>query len=187
MDEREQILIVRAQQRDVRAFEILVDTYNRSLLGMVCNMVGNMEDAQDVYQDALVSAYKALPKFKLKSEFSTWLYRIVVNKALNFRRRARSRPEQSELDSLPLTLSHTRTPEREFLEAEFQQQVLKALDLLSRHERTAWTLCHHRELKIREAAGLMGCSEGAIKSYLFRARKKLSKKLQPYLQEDTNG
>lgn len=187
MDEREQILIVRAKQRDPRAFEILVGSYSRTLLGLVFNMLGNMDDAQDVYQEALLSAYKALPKFTLKSEFSTWLYRIVVNKALNFRRRARSRPEQSDNDALPVALTHTRTPEREFLETEFQQQVLRALDALSRHERTAWTLCHDRELKIREAAAMMQCSEGAIKSYMFRARKKLKQNLKSYLQEDTNG
>jgi RNA polymerase sigma-70 factor (ECF subfamily) len=147
-------------------------------------MVGNVEDAQDIYQESLVAAYVALPRFRLKSEFSTWLYRIVVNKSVNFRRTTANWSSHASEEQAGRILYHTRTPERKFLDSELKDQVGTALDTLSRHKRMAWTLCHHRDLKIRQAADWMQCSSGAVKSYLFRAREKLKKSLKAYLQED---
>ena len=87
MDEAERDLIRRAQGGDGWAFEQLVCPYDRPVLAMARDMVGDLADAQDVYQEALLAAYRGLRKFRMDSSFSTWLYRITVNHALRFRHR----------------------------------------------------------------------------------------------------
>ncbi len=86
MDEAERDWIRRAQQGDGWAFEQLVSRYDRPILALARDMVGNVPDAQDVYQEALLAAFRGLSRFRMDSEFSTWLYRIAVNKAIRFRR-----------------------------------------------------------------------------------------------------
>jgi RNA polymerase sigma-70 factor (ECF subfamily) len=85
MDEAEREQIRRAQYGDGWAFEQLVRRYDRPILALARDMVGNVPDAQDVYQEALLAAFQGLPRFRLDSDFSTWLYRIAVRKALRFR------------------------------------------------------------------------------------------------------
>ena len=87
MADNEDKLIHQAQHGDARAFERLIAPYDRRLLNLAYDMVGNTEEAQDIFQEALLSAFKTLPRFQGRSSFFTWLYRIVINKALNFRQR----------------------------------------------------------------------------------------------------
>ena len=97
MDEVERDWIRRAQQGDGWAFEQLVSRYDRPTLALARDMVGNIPDAQDVYQEALLAAFQGLPRFRMDSVFSTWLYRIAVNKAMM---------ELSPQESMALSLSH---------------------------------------------------------------------------------
>ena len=181
MDDEQRTLILRAQQGDQWAFEKLISHYDRRVLNMARDMVGNAEDAQDIYQEALMAAYRGLPKFRMESDFSTWLYRIAVNKALKFRRR---RGAVVDLEALPADFQRDdATPEKHTLEREFHRQLQQALEALSKKERMAFALCHQQGLKIAEAAALMDCSTGAVKSYLFRGREKVKRSLGKYLDE----
>ncbi len=182
METDEKQLILDAKTGNPRAFEILVERYDRQILSLAYDILGNVEDAQDVCQESLLSAYRAIEEFRMESAFSTWVYRIVVNKALNYKRR------KSRLDSasnkvkieLARPAAQERSPEQNLLDAELQGEIRMALDTLSTQERMAFVLCHHKGFKMRETADLMACTEGSIKSYLFRAREKLKKRLTAY-------
>jgi len=185
MDCDERTLIRDAQRGDTRAFEALVRRYDRRVLGLAYEMTGNAEDAQDVYQEALIAAYRALPGFRMKSDFFTWLYRIAVNQALKFRRRYATAygPAQlmSDGEHGEVAAAET-TPEDLALNRELQAQIGDAMETLSAQERMAFVLCHHQGVKIRQAADLMSCSTGSVKTYLFRARKKMRVRLRKYLE-----
>ncbi len=175
----ERTLLLSAREGDHRAFAALVAGCDRRILSLAFDMTGNTEDAQDVYQEALVAAYRALPKFRMDSEFSTWLYRIALNQALRYRSRRGRRPPPEEWWP-----EHTDRPSPEdlALRGEFRHQLHQALGELSPQERLAFVLCHHQGHKIEEAAVLMECSTGSVKSYLFRGREKLRHQLGEYLE-----
>ena len=190
MTEREKELLHKAQQGDNFAFEQLVSSYDKQVLSLAYSMVGNADDAQDVYQEALISVYKALPKFRMQSDFFTWIYRITVNKAINFKRKryryqikslTKSEPDNfgSDYDA---RISVSETPEEISVKKELKDAIEEAVMLLSSKERMAFVLCHQQGYKIREAAELMDCSLGTVKSYLFRAREKLKVHLKSYME-----
>ncbi|MBI2952463.1 sigma-70 family RNA polymerase sigma factor [bacterium] len=186
MDDDERALILKAQKGDQRAFECLVSRYDRRVLGLACDMVGHPEDAQDVFQETFLAAYRALPGFRMDSDFFTWLYRIAVNKALTFRR-SRVRRIAASADGNPADPSlraenGAATPEELVLQAELRRQIESALEGLSAQERMAFVLCHKQGFKIRQTALFMSCSEGAVKSYLFRAREKMKSVLCKYTE-----
>lgn len=190
MNDKERNLILRAQNGDHFAFEQLVTNYDRQVLNLAYSMVGNVDDAQDVYQEALISAYRSLPQFKMKSNFFTWLYRIAVNKAINFKRNKMRYPLESitfeNSDSFDyeqsLRTAQNDNPEAGVLNNELKEIIENALINLSSQERMAFVLCHQQGYKIKEASELMECSIGTVKSYLFRAREKLKLKLKKYME-----
>ena len=190
MNDKERNLILSAQNGDHFAFEQLVSNYDRQVLKLAYSMVGNVDDAQDVYQEALISAYRSLPKFKMKSNFFTWLYRIAVNKAINFNRQKMRHPLESitfeNSDSLgyeqSLRTTPNENPEASVVNNELKEIIEEAVANISSRERMAFVLCHQQGYKLKEASKLMECSIGAVKSYLFRAREKLKVKLKKYME-----
>ena len=182
MDQPERELIHRARQGDGWAFEQLVSRYDHLILGLARDMVGDLADAQDVHQEALLAAYRGLSGFRQDSEFSTWLYRIAVNQALRFRRRRQRRRETDEESASESAPPAQERPDGHVLQAELARQLDRAMDGLSGQERAAFALCHRQGLRIDRAAELMECSPGSVKSYLFRGRYKVKKALEPYLE-----
>lgn len=190
MKDKEIELIRKAQNGDGFAFEQLVSGYDRKVLSLAYSIVGNPDDAQDIYQEALIAAYRALPKFRLQSDFFTWLYRIAVNKALNFKRKKLKYQiesiTRSDSDSYApdhdLRISLSDTPEEVTVRKELKYLIEEAVLLLSPRERMAFVLCHQEGYKLREAAELMDCSLGTVKSYLFRSREKLKVVLKSYME-----
>jgi len=190
MENKEKALILRAQNGDHYAFELLVSNYDRQVLNLAYSIVGNIEDAQDIYQEALISAYKALPKFRFKSNFFTWIYRIAVNKSITFKRKklklntvsiSQDNENTVSVDQ-DIRISHTDTPEESSLQSEMRDEIENAILNLSVKERMAFVLCHQQGHKIREAAELMDCTLGTVKSYLFRGREKLKLQLKTYME-----
>jgi RNA polymerase sigma-70 factor (ECF subfamily) len=178
METTENTLIQMAQQGDRLAFERLVISYDRRLPRLAIDMVGNVDEAQDILQDALLSAYKSLPKFRHTSSFFTWLYRIVINGALKHQQKRRRLQPFGDHDA-PRAPDRD-NPEKQMLNKELQTAISLALGTLSKQERMAFILFQHQGESMRQAAEGMGCSQGAIKSYLFRARQNLKILLNPY-------
>jgi len=182
MEDAERKLILRARQGEARAFELLVRRCDRQILALVLDMVGDAEDAQDVFQEALLAAYRGLPRFRIESDFSTWLYRIAVNRTLKFRRRRQRRAAATAGRDPEEIAAPAGGPEQDVLDAELQSQLARALERLSGRERAAFVLCHRQGFRIDQAAEMMACSGGSVKSYLFRGREKVKRFLQPYLE-----
>jgi RNA polymerase sigma-70 factor (ECF subfamily) len=177
--------VQRAQQGDVKAFDRLVAEYQGRIYALLYHMTSNREDAEDLVQEVFVKAYKALPKFRGQSSFYTWVYRIAVNRAINFvktrkRRRGLSLDDVDlaiERDPALVELSGNETPLRQMKLAEMQEKLNEALQTLSENHRTVVVLHDIQGLPHQEIGELLGCSTGTVRSRLFYARQQLQAQL----------
>ncbi len=185
MDER--ALIRRAQRGDRAAFDDLVRLYDRKVLGLAMRVVRSQEDARDLYQESFLKVYRALPRFRFESSFSTWLYRIVMNTCMDYLRRRKSRkelpaPEPAEGgEEFFHTVAETRpefSPERVMQSRQIQQRIHAALEGLNPRERMVFELRHYQGLKLRAIGELCDTSEETVKNCLFRATRKLRVRLE---------
>ena len=184
LKETEEELVKSAQGGNIAAFERLVRLLERQMLAVAAGFAHTPDDANDIFQDAMLAAYRALPEFKLESKFSTWLHRIVVNTALSHRRKLKR--TWQKMTAVETEYQHTEqyldgsTPESSLIDEELNQQINASLNRLTDSERMAFVLCHQQGFKLREAAEIMDCSENSIKVVLFRARNKLKTHLAEY-------
>jgi len=188
LQETEEELIRAVKGGNIAAFERLVRPVERQMLALAAGISQNPEEANDIFQDAMVSAFKAMASFKMDSKFSTWLHRIVVNTSLSYRRKMKriwqqttELHEEEDYDEQHCTNAYL--PEETMLSSELNTQLNTALATLTARERIAFVLCHQQEFKIRETAVVMECNENTVKAYLFRARNKLKKQLDPYYRQ----
>lgn len=178
--------LIRAGQRgDEQAVEALFRRYQRPLFQTALRVLGNAEDAEDALQDGLLSAYRNLRRFEGRSQFSTWLTRIVINAALMRRRSAKARPavsldETPREDELPATerfADNGPTPEQVFANTEIREMISENLDELSPLLRTAFVLREVQGYSTGEAAKKLGVTENTLKARLWRARHQLAERL----------
>jgi RNA polymerase sigma-70 factor, ECF subfamily len=178
--------LIRAGQRgDHQAVETLFRRYQRPLFQTALRVLGNTEDAEDALQDGLLSAYRNLKRFEGRSQFSTWLTRIVINAALMRRRSAKARPaisldEPAREDELPAAerfADDGLTPEQVFANTEIREMLSENLDELSPLLRTAFVLREVQGYSTGEAAKKLGVTENTLKARLWRARHQLAERL----------
>ena len=192
--EVDQQLVLRAQQGDKRAFELLVAKYQRKLGRLLSRLVRDPAEVEDVTQEAFIKAYRALPSFRGDSAFYTWLYRIAINTAKNYlvamRRRAPTSTgfdnEDAESFEDAEQLRDTATPEAELLGKQIAATVNRAMEQLPEDLRTAITLREIEGLSYEEIAGVMNCPIGTVRSRIFRARESIAAELRPLLGTDEN-
>lgn len=180
-------LVTRAQKGDKRAFELLVRKYQYKIVQMVGRMVGEA-DAQDVAQETLIKAYRALPGFRGQSAFYTWLYRIGINTAKNHLVSRARRPSNQDIDVADAELyGHTEhlsdmaTPEAMLLSEEIKQEVVEAIQKLPIDLRQAITLRELEGLSYEEIALAMDCPIGTVRSRIFRAREAIDLVVRPLM------
>jgi RNA polymerase sigma-70 factor, ECF subfamily len=177
----EQHLIREAQAGNRSAFRCLVERHMRQAYNVAYGFVQDHEGAHDVVQDALVRTYHALPGFRGDAEFSTWLHRIVTNVALNHIRSRSSRTRREV--RVGEVAEPGATQDHEIHAQQVRDHLQAALHTLPDLQRTVVTLRHIDGLSTREVSMILKCSEGTVKTHLFRGLKKLRQRLQ-YLQED---
>lgn len=189
MNADEKAVIKEAQRGNIMAFETLVKTYDRQVLQLAYSMVNNAQDAEDIYQEIFVKVFKSLSQFKFKSEFSTWLFRVVVNYCINFRKKRERRQTislENEMTGSESQMAFVKeaatTPERDVLNTELNQEIEQALEKLSEKQKTVFILRHYHGHKLKEISKIMVCSEGTVKNYLFRAHQKMQQLLYSYSQ-----
>lgn len=191
MEALERDLIESAQQGNAAAFEQLISPLEKQMLSTAASLASSPDDGEDIYQDAMINAFKALPGFRMESRFNTWLYRILLNTAMGNRRKLKNRlsrfifndktqTEENASQSAFESYGHENNPEAVLLNAQLSSAINRALASLSDKERIAFVLCHQQELKMKEAARVMECSDGTVKSYLFRAREKMRTQLKAF-------
>ncbi len=181
-------LVARARQGDTDAFGVLVRRYFDRVFGLVVNMLGRREDAEDVAQTVFIRAYRALNRFRGDATFSTWLYRIAVNTASSALARRR-RSEEVSLDDdngdgqRSSILSHLEAPQsplRDVIRHELQAQLNAALQRLSESHRIVVVLHDIEGLQHDEIARILGVPVGTVRSRLFYARQQLQKELSEF-------
>ena len=180
-------LVQRWQAGDLSAFEILVSRHERRVFRLLVRMLGSREEAEDAAQDAFLSLYRHGQRFRGEARFSTFVYRVAANAALNRRRslgRARARTEelrvrQSAGDHLPAS---PRDPRESAEGAEVQAQVQAALLSLPEDLRVAVVLYDIEGQSYRDIAATLEIPEGTVKSRIHRARSALRSLLSAYVQ-----
>ncbi len=179
----EAALIRAAQRGDQRAFEQLVRIYDRQVLRLAMNLLRSTEDAYDVYQEAFLRVYKNLHLFRFDCSFHTWLYRIVTNLCLDYLRKRKVRREEStvvdteegmrdRMDVVPEDRA-AGNPQRHLLNRELGQRIETVLGQLTAKERMVFELRHYQGLRLRRIGEIVGTTEEAAKTCLFRATQKM--------------
>jgi len=184
------VLVRRVQNGDYSAFDALVQRYQERIYATVYHMTSNHEDANDLTQETFIKAYKALGSFKGDSSFFTWVYRIAVNKTINFLKTRKNKIHLS-LNDLDFNAEHhpeivafvsDKTPRRDIGLSELQEKLNEAMQRLSDVHRLVVTLHDVQGLSHEEISKIMDCNTGTVRSRLFYARQQLQGYLSDYLK-----
>jgi len=186
----EPLLIDRARGGDVDAYDELIRRHQERIYGTVYHMTSNHEDANDLTQETFIKAFQALKSFKGGSSFYTWIYRIAVNKTINFLKQRKNRQAMSlndldfnaENDPDLVALISDKTPRRDAGLAELQEKLNEAMGKLSDVHRLVVTLHDIQGVPHEEIAQIMDCNVGTVRSRLFYARQQLQGHLSDYLK-----
>jgi RNA polymerase sigma-70 factor, ECF subfamily len=178
-DERH--LIGQAREGNQQAFRQLVECHMKQAYNLAYGFVGSHEEAEDIAQEAFVRVHRSLGSFRGESSFATWLHRIVVNLALNQTRRKQRMTWLCHAEVEPYAgdggaTDHERLETRTHLE--------RAIHELPTLQRAVVILRHLEGMPTQQVSGILRCSEGTVKTHLFRAMKKLRKRLA-YLNVET--
>ncbi|MGZ8162889.1 MAG: RNA polymerase sigma factor RpoE [Methylobacter sp.] len=181
-------LVLRVQQGDKSAYDLLVIKYQHKIIQLVNRYVKDPSEAQDVAQEAFIKAYRALGNFRGDSAFYTWLYRIAINTAKNYlvSRTRRSSDyqvdiqEAEQIENAP-QLQGMESPERLLLNQEIVETIKTAIDKLPEEMRIAIMLREFEGMSYEEIAQAMDCPVGTVRSRIFRAREAIDNKLNPLL------
>ena len=183
-------LVQRAKSGDLSAFDSLIIRYRQRLYSVIFNMTMNAEDAADLTQESFVKAFRSLAKFREKSSFYTWLYRIGVNLTLTHLKKRKIRQffsfDQASEDGgiskdLEAFSSTSNTSVKKALNNELHEKLNEALSRLSDKHRTIVVLFEIDGLGHKEIASIMKCTEGTVRSRLFYAKQQLQSYLSDYI------
>ena len=191
-EDEELQLVERAQAGDQEAFQELVERYQRKVYSICYGMLKNKSDSLDVSQEVFIKVFRYLDKFNHKSSFYTWLYRITVNKCIDFIRK-RSRTTEVEYDDairrtgdvsgdeniLPSKMGLH--PDRVYGRKELREKMLEALETLSDKHRTILILREVEGLTYEEMAEVLNISKGTVMSRLYHARRYFQDAIKEYL------
>ena len=189
--EDEHLLVTAAKSGDTKAFEELVNRYEKKIFRLTMNITRNTEDAEDSMQDAFMKAYSHLKTFEEGSRFYTWLVRIAANEALM--RLRKRRPNQFSLDEpiegdeelIPRDIEDWGpSPEQRYAQSEMRTILNSVIDDLPPDFRVVFVLRDVEGLSTEETASTLGISVAAVKSRLLRARLRLRQKLDRYFRRD---
>jgi RNA polymerase sigma-70 factor, ECF subfamily len=178
------ILVREAQRGNRAAFEELVRHYDQAVLRLAIHLTGSEHEAQDIYQEAFLKAYKSVGNFRFECSFYTWIYRIVTNLCLDHLRKRQVRKEDAPvatdqageqydvLEQVPDGRAGA-NPERDLMRRELGKRISRALEKLTPRERMVFELKHYHGLKLRTVGEVLNTTEETAKNTLFRATQKL--------------
>ncbi len=175
--DEEALWIQKSRLGDPEAFAALVTRYQRRIYALIQRMVQSPTDAEDLAQEVFIQAYQRLGQYRNEARFTTWLYRIAINRCLNWRQRQHRLEAAFEQWSREQDLTSQGGHVAE--ENELNQQVRGAIARLHPKQRAAIVLTLYENLNHAEAAKVLGCSETTISWRVFAARRKLKRWLKP--------
>jgi len=183
-------LIARVQKGEIAAFSLIVKKYRERLFSIIYNLTSNREDAADLTQEAFIKAFSSIPRFRNKSNFYTWLYRIAINTTLSHLKKNRYKQfyslekmdEEFSQSELVEILAAKTNSDKSTLLNELQEKLNEALQKLSLKHRTVVILHEIEEMSHQEIAQITNSTEGTVRSRLHYAKKELQSYLQDYLK-----
>lgn len=184
MEERDHDLVQRAQAGDDQAFRELVERHGAKVYSTAMRVTGNRSAAEDVVQETFLKVYRRLDRFDRRARFSTWLYRVAMNSAIDHVRRERRRGESAAGAAMLDSLAEAGpSQERLVSSGEIAGAVREGLAAMSARERVAFVLRHYEGRPVAEIAQILGLRTNACKSTIFRAVQKLRTTLRPLVEE----
>jgi RNA polymerase sigma-70 factor (ECF subfamily) len=187
MDHMDENAIIEGMARgDQRAFRELVESYKKKVYYLALDMAGNPVDAEDISQEVFLKVYRSFSTFRRGAKLGSWLYRVTYNASIDHLRSKGAAPQpmadeilesrSREGDGLPR--GGASDPVAAAEERELQARIAKALEKVSPQEKAVFLLRHGEDLMLKDIAETLGLSIGSVKSYLFRAVRKLQKELR---------
>jgi RNA polymerase sigma-70 factor, ECF subfamily len=181
---------------DKDAFRVLVERHSRSIYRVAYRMTNDQQDSEEIVQETFLRAYKSLERFELRANFGTWLYRIAVNRALDFLSSKKVRMQSKDAyqiadnpdsdDSLQIQVPATTPgPDRLLISGEIKKKVALAMSLLTPAERVAFTMRHMEGQSIEEISQALNLKASAAKNCVFRAVQKLRQQLEPLARPES--
>jgi len=172
---------------DQRAFRELVERYKKKVYYLALDMAGNPVDAEDISQEVFLKVYRSFGTFRRGARLGSWLYRVTYNASIDHLRRKGAAPEpvaDEVLESLSrvgagLPPRGAADPAAAVESSQLQERIARALEKVSPQEKAVFLLRHYEDLMLKDIAASLGLSIGSVKSYLFRAVRKLQKELGP--------
>jgi RNA polymerase sigma-70 factor (ECF subfamily) len=188
--DRDLELMLRVRQGDADSFDVLLERHRKPLVGFFARMVRDRALAEDLAQEAFLRVYQARRRYRPDAKFTTWLYRIATNLALNALRNRKGiqavpvgDDDSSHGASQVHQLSDSRpTVEQEMMLSERERTIRQAVESLPESQRAAVILHKYQEVDYRQIGNILGVSESAVKSLLFRAYENLRVRLKPLLR-----
>jgi len=180
-------LMLKVKRGDREAFGLLVRRYRKPLINFIYRFTTNPGESEDLAHEVFIKAFQSAPKYEPKAAFSTWLYRIATNVALNYLRDHKPRLSRSldsdlegEEGAPRLEIRDTRAlVDDQLMERERVLEIRQALASLPENQRLAVVLTKYQELSLKDAGEILNCSETAVKSLIFRAYTTLRETLSP--------
>jgi RNA polymerase sigma-70 factor (ECF subfamily) len=184
----ETILIQAAQAGNKAALRELFEQNRRRIFGLAYQYTKNAEDAEDILQETFIKAFRSLASYRIEREggFGAWLFRIGVNASIDYLRRHKARRAEAGEAALSAVPAHGSDvdPEETRRLNEWRERIRASLDSLSAKQRMVFLLRHENQFSIREIAHELRCTEGSVKTHLFRAVAALRVQLRPTTVED---
>lgn len=171
-EQNDATLVRQCLEGNVKAFESIIDKYQKTIFNLALRMLGSGDDAEDIVQSVFIKAYENLASFDPKYKFFSWLYRMTINESLNFRSQRKRFEELGDG-----YVSRDKTPEQDYEEHEMTRYVETALLHLESGQRALIVLKHFQNLAYQEISEIMGISEKTVKSRLYSARQVLKNDL----------
>ena len=180
MKDKDEKWIIKAQEGSKQAFNKIIQDNVQPIYRLLYDMTGNYEDAQDLAQETFIRAFLKIDQYNRKSKFSTWLYRIAYNMAIDFhRKKKRFSNGNLEILNQRANLKNKQLNSQKEYSGE-NEAIESALKKLTSPQRMAVILHYYHGFKTREIGELLGCSEGTARVHLFRAIRHLRKDLRQY-------
>ena len=187
MDERpDEVLVEDIQQGRTESFSELARRHQQRIFRLVYGMTRNLTDADDLSQEVFLTAFRSISGFNGRSSFYTWLYRIAVNRTLNFLRERGPEKNRAEFDenmAHGTDASAEASPEARSIDTELRGRLAEAVDALPPLFKASFLLVVDQGLSHAEAARALGCSENTVSWRMHKARKLLQARLKPYVSE----